>query len=41
MCGSRNGVAAQICSEEKRAIFTHRYGHALNLAVSDCPRYSF
>ena len=36
MRGSRNGVAAQICSEEKRAIYTHCYGHALNLAVSDC-----
>jgi len=36
MRGSRSGVAAQICSEEKRAVFTHCYGHALNLAVSNC-----
>ena len=33
MRGSRNGVAAQICSEEKHAVFTQ--GHALNLAISD------
>ena len=36
MSGIRNGVAAQISSEEKRAIYTHCYGHSLNLAVSDC-----
>ena len=36
MSGIKNGVAAQISSEEKRAIYTHCYGHSLNLAVSDC-----
>ena len=36
MSGVKNGVAAQICSEEKCAICTHCYGHSLNLAVSDC-----
>ena len=36
MSGVRNGVAAQIISEEKRAIYTHCYGHSLSLAVSDC-----
>ena len=33
---SRNGVAVHISSEEKCAVFTHCYGHALNLAISDC-----
>lgn len=35
MHGARNGVAKQIAEEEKRAVFTHCYGHALNLACSD------
>ena len=35
MAGSRNGVAAQLRKEEKRAILTHCYAHALNLAVGD------
>lgn len=33
MSGSRSGVDTQILSEEKRALYTHCYGHALNLAV--------
>ena len=33
MCGSRNGVATRLQREEKRAAYTHCYGHALNLAV--------
>lgn len=33
MTGSKNGVAAQLQREEPRAIMTHCYGHALNLAV--------
>ena len=35
MTGSRNGVAAQLRQEETRAVLTHCYGHALNLAVGD------
>ena len=35
MSGIRNGVATQLCKEEPRAVYTHCYGHALNLAVSD------
>lgn len=35
MSGSRNGVAAQIIAEEKCAVYTHCYAHALNLAVGD------
>lgn len=35
MCGVRNGVAAQISSEESRSIFIHCYGHALNLAAGE------
>ena len=34
MAGSRSGTATQICHVEKRAVFTHCYGHALNLAVA-------
>ena len=35
MAGSKAGVAAQILKEESRAVYTHCYGHALNLACSD------
>ena len=35
MAGIRNGVAKKIRDEEHRALFTHCYGHSLNLAVSD------
>ena len=35
MCGSRNGVATQIASEEPCAVYVHCYGHALNLAAGD------
>ena len=35
MAGARRKVAAQILQEEPRAIFTHCYGHSLNLACSD------
>ncbi len=35
MSGSRGGVAALIQQEEPRAIYTHCYGHALNLACGD------
>lgn len=35
MSGIRNGVASQILAEEPRAIYTHCYGHALNLAVGN------
>ena len=35
MADCRNGSVIQICQEEERAVFTHCYGHALNLAVGD------
>ena len=35
MSGRRSGVAVQLSSEEPRAIYTHCYGHALNLAAAD------
>ena len=35
MSGRRSGTAVQIMSEEPRALYTHCYGHALNLAVGD------
>ena len=35
MSGKRNGVVTQIQKEEPRALFTHCYGHSLNLAASD------
>ena len=40
MAGCKNGVATQIQAKEKKAILTHCYGHALNLAVSDCIKQS-
>ena len=35
MSGARQGVATLILQEEPRALYTHCYGHALNLACSD------
>ena len=35
MTGTRNGVAKTISDKESRAIFTHCYGHALNLGAGD------
>ena len=35
MAGTKAGVAARIQQEEAKAIFTHCYGHALNLSVGD------
>ena len=40
MAGIRTGVATQISECEQRAIFTHCYGHALNLAAADTMRQS-
>ena len=40
MSGNRNGVATQIMAEEKRAVYAHCYGHALNLAVGDAIKQS-
>lgn len=38
MAGVRSGVAKQIIDEEPRAVYTHCYGHALNLACGDTIR---
>ena len=38
MAGSRKGVAVKLMEEEPRALFTHCYGHSLNLACSDTIR---
>ena len=35
MSGAKSGVATQIKAKEPRAIFTHCYGHSLQLAVGD------
>ena len=35
MSGAKEGVAKKLFEEEPHAVFTHCYGHALNLAVSD------
>lgn len=35
MKGARNGVAKLIMDEEPRALYTHCYGHSINLAVND------
>jgi hypothetical protein len=40
MSGSKRGVATQLMTEEPRALLTHCYGHALNLAVSDAMKKS-
>ena len=38
MAGAKNGVAVQLANEGSRAIFTHYYRHALNLAAGDTRR---
>ena len=38
MSGSNSGVATKIASLESRALYTHCYGHALNLATQDALR---
>lgn len=38
MQGVRNGVATQILRDQPKAIYTHCYGHALNLACQDMVR---
>ena len=35
MAGHRTGVATQILTMEPRALYTHCYGHSLNLAMCD------
>ena len=40
MTGSTSGVAKQIQEKESRAVLTHCYGHALNLAISDTIKQS-
>ena len=40
MPGSKRGVAVQIQAKERRAVLTHCYGHALNLAVGDTIKQS-
>ena len=35
MVGSRSGLPRQIKNQEPSAIFTHCYGHSLQLAVGD------
>ena len=40
MSGIKSGVAKQICDIEPRALFTHCYSHALNLAASDVLKQS-
>ena len=38
MQGCRNGVAVQILQVDPRALYTHCYGHSLNLACQDVIR---
>ena len=40
MAGSKNGVAARLLAEEPRALLTHCYCHALNLAVGGAMKLS-
>ncbi len=40
MAGAKSGVATRIPEIEPRAVFTHCYGHALNLSVADTIKQS-
>ena len=35
MSGAKSGIVARMYAAEPRAVFTHCYGHALNLASAD------
>ena len=35
MSGAKGGVATQLTAIESRALYTHCYCHALNLAIAD------
>ena len=40
MAGAKSGVAPRIAEKEPRAVFTHCFGHSLNLGVSDTVKQS-
>ena len=40
MSGYKSGVAAKLLQEEPKALYTHCYGHALNLACADAIKHS-
>ena len=40
MQGARSGVSIKICKEEPRALYTHGYGHSINLAASDAIKHT-
>ena len=40
MSGAKSGVATRLLAEEPRALYTHCYGHSLNLACGDTIKQS-
>ena len=40
MSGAKSGVAKRIQDEEPRAVYTHCYGHSINLATCDAVKQS-
>ena len=38
MSGTKRGLATQIKSLTKNVLYTHCYGHALNLVINHCTR---
>ena len=40
MSGAKSGVAKRIQEEESRAVYTHCYGHSINLAICDAVKQS-
>lgn len=40
MSGPKSGVAKRIQNEEPRAVYTHCYGHSINLATCDAVKQS-
>ena len=40
MSGAKSGVAMKIREEEPRAVYTHCYGHSVNLAICDAVKQS-
>ncbi len=40
MSGARSGVAKLIMDEEPRTVYTHCYGHSINLAINHAIKHS-
>ena len=38
--GARSGAATRICEEQPRVVYTHCFGHSINLAANDAIKHT-